>query len=68
MRYNNRSVRAADASCLNASVKAVELHDCIKRLKCDKSPGIDGVLSKMIKFDLKMAVMFYVNAYQSFST
>ena len=43
------SVRAADASCLNASITADELHDCIRRLKCNKSPGIDGVLSEMIK-------------------
>ena len=43
------SVRAADASCLNASITADELHDCIKRLKRNKSPGIDGVLSEMIK-------------------
>ena len=27
------SVRAADTSCLNASITADELHDCIKRLK-----------------------------------
>ena len=43
------SVRATDASCLNASITADELHDCIKRLKRSKSPGIDGVLSEMIK-------------------
>ena len=45
------SVRAADASCLNASITADELHDCIRRLKRNKSPGIesDGVLSEMIK-------------------
>ncbi len=43
------SVRAADASCLNASITSEELHDCIKRLKRNKSPGIDGVLSEMIK-------------------
>ena len=42
-------MRAADASCLNASITANELHDCIKRLKHNKSPGIDGVLSEMIK-------------------
>ena len=43
------SVRAADASCLNAPITTDELHDCIKRLKRNKSPGIDGVLSEMIK-------------------
>ena len=43
------SVRAADASCLNASITADELHDDIKRLKRNKSHGIDGVLSDMIK-------------------
>ena len=43
------SVRAADASCLNASITADELHDCIRGLKRNKSPGIDGVLSEMIK-------------------
>ena len=43
------SVRAADASCLNASITADELHDCIRRLKRNKSPGIDGVLSELIK-------------------
>ena len=43
------SVRAADASCLNAPVTSDELHDCIKRLKRNKSPGIDGVLSEMVK-------------------
>ena len=46
------SVRAADASCLNAPIAADELHDCIKRLKRNKSPespGNDGVLSEMIK-------------------
>ena len=43
------SVRAADASCLNAPITADELHDCIKHLKRNKSPGIDGVLSEMIK-------------------
>ena len=42
-------VWAADASCLNAPITADELHDCIKRLKRNKSPGIDGVLSEMIK-------------------
>ena len=42
------SVRAADASCLNAPITTNELHDCIKRLKCNKSHGIDGVLSEMI--------------------
>ena len=43
------SVRAADASCLNAPITADELHDCIKHLKRNKSAGIDGVLSEMIK-------------------
>ena len=43
------SVRAADASCLNAPVTSDELHDCIKRLKRNKSAGIDGILSEMIK-------------------
>ena len=43
------SVRAADASCLNAPITADELHDCIKHLKRNKSPGTDGVLSEMIK-------------------
>ena len=43
------SVRAADASCLNAPITADELHDCIKYLKRNKSPGIDGVQSEMIK-------------------
>ena len=43
------SVRAAHASCLNAFITADELHDCIKRLKRNKSPGIDGVLSEIIK-------------------
>ena len=40
------SVRAADASCLNAPITA---DDCIKRLKRYKSPGSDGVLSEMTK-------------------
>ena len=40
------SVRAADASCLNVSITADELHDYIKRLKRNKSAGIDGVLSR----------------------
>ena len=43
------SVRAADASCLNACITVDELHDCIKRLKRNKPPGIDGVLSEMLK-------------------
>ena len=45
------SVRAADVSCLNASMTADELHDCIKRLKRNKphGHGIDGVLSEMLK-------------------
>ena len=45
------SVRAADAYCLNAPFTTDELHHCIKRLKRygNKSPGIDGVLSEMIK-------------------
>ena len=43
------SVRAADASCLNASITADELHDCIKRLKHNKFPGVDVVLSEMLK-------------------
>ena len=43
------SVRAADASCLNAPITTDELHDCIKRLKRNKSPGIDGILPEMIK-------------------
>ena len=34
---------------MNASITADELHDCIKRLKCNKSPGVDGVLSEMLK-------------------
>ena len=42
-------MRAADASCLNAPITTDELHDCIKSLKRNKSPGIDGVLSEMIK-------------------
>ena len=42
------SVRAADAPCLNAPVTSDELHDCIKQLKHNKSPGIDGVLSEMV--------------------
>ena len=41
--------RAADASCLNAPVTTDELHDCIKRLKRNKSAGIDGILSEMVK-------------------
>ena len=45
------SLWAADASCLSASITADELHDCIKHLKRDTSPGIDGVLSEMIKDD-----------------
>ena len=45
------SVRAVDidASCLNALITTDELHDCIKRLKRNKLPGIGGVLSEMIK-------------------
>ncbi|DBA75869.1 TPA: hypothetical protein ACH3X1_010267 [Trebouxia sp. C0004] len=43
------SVRAADASCLNAPVTSDELHDCIKRLMRNKSAGIDGILSEMVK-------------------
>ena len=35
------SVRAADASCLNAPITADELHDCIKRLKRNKFRGLD---------------------------
>ena len=42
-------MRAADASCLNAPITPDELHGCIKRLKRNKSSGIDGVLSEMIK-------------------
>ena len=36
-------------SCLNASITADELHDCIKRLKRNKSLVIDGILSEMLK-------------------
>ncbi len=43
------SVRAADAPCLNAPVTSDDLHDCIKRLKRNKSAGIDGILSEMVK-------------------
>ena len=43
------SVRAADASELNASVSADELHDCKKHLKRNKFPGVDGVLFEMLK-------------------
>ncbi len=43
------SVRAADASCLNAPVTSDELHDCIKRLKRNKSADIYGILSEMVK-------------------
>ena len=42
-------IGTSDASCLNASITADELHDCIKRLKRNKSPSIDGVLSEMLK-------------------
>ena len=42
-------VRAADASCLNAAVTSDELHDCIKRLKRNKSAGIEGILSALQK-------------------
>ena len=42
-------VRAADAYWLNAPFTTDELQDCRKRLKCTKSPGIDGVLSETIK-------------------
>ena len=42
-------VRAAEASCLNAPVTSDGLHGCIKRLKRDKSAGIDGILSEMAK-------------------
>jgi len=42
-------VRAAVASCLDAPVTSDELHDCIKRLKRNKSAGIDGILSEMVK-------------------
>ena len=34
---------------MNAPITADELHDCIKRLRRNKSPGIDGILSEMIK-------------------
>ena len=34
------SVRAAAASSLNAYITADELHDCIKRLKRNKPPGM----------------------------
>jgi len=43
------SVRADDASCLNAPVTSDELHDCIKRLKRNKSADIYGILSEMVK-------------------
>ncbi len=43
------SVHPADASCLNASITSAELHDCMKRLKHNKSAGIDGILSEMLK-------------------
>ena len=43
------SVGAADAACLNASITADALYDCIKHLKRNKSPGIDGVRYEMIK-------------------
>ena len=32
-----------------AAVTSDELHDCIKRLKRNKSAGIDGILSEMVK-------------------
>ena len=34
---------------LNADITVDELSQCIKRLKRDKSPGIDGILADMIK-------------------
>ena len=34
---------------MNASIAADELHDCIKRLKRNKSHGVDGVLDEMLK-------------------
>jgi len=34
---------------VNASVTLDELHDCIKQLKRNKSAGIDGKLSEMVK-------------------
>ncbi len=34
---------------MNASVTLDELHDCIKQLKRNKSAGIDGKLSEMVK-------------------
>ena len=66
------SVRAADASCLNAPVTSDELHDCIKRLKRNKSAGIDGILSEMIKdggevLHSCLLVIFQSNACESLS-
>ena len=42
------SVRVVDASCLHAPVTSDELHDCIKRLKHDKTAVIDGILSELV--------------------
>ena len=36
------------SSAFNVDISIDELHDCIKRLKRSKSPGIDGVLAEMI--------------------
>ena len=43
------SVWAADASCLTAPVTSHELHECIKQLEHNQSPGVDGVLSGILK-------------------
>ena len=37
-----------DDECMFASITAEELHVCIKKLKCGKSPGIDGVSANMV--------------------
>ena len=43
------STSCREDTCPNADITADELSQCIKRLKCGKSPGIDGMLADMIK-------------------
>ena len=43
------SVQAADISCLNASITANELHSLHQAFEAQKLPGVDGVLSELLK-------------------
>ena len=43
------SISCPEDACLNSDITADELSQRTKRLKCGKSPGIDGILADMIK-------------------